>query len=355
LPSSSVQLLACAKAPPTLHQNRARDLRAAAAPGGIQRYQEAFPEGFFRGSLFVFDERVSVRSSGPGAPRAAASGRFTALQPPTGTAIQSVQHSVGSACVAVVVGTTACFPCQGRAVVPICSHVMSRSLQSRAGRWRAQATRLIRPLMSCWAGACAAMRRATTTRSAAAARCAGCWCSCAARARVWRCAGAVPWPCARAPRRSPWHAPLLAALKIVTALAALMHSLLLYPGTSNACRHADMGMRAGQLSRCPRRQRHQPVVGQKTDFGAHLHMCRPRGPQTARTERPAAPSASSAVRAAPTVPQPPPLLGRTLSPAGAPSRWRARARRLPRRAGCASCACTASGRTAVSCAAAGRA
>ena len=48
------------------------DLRAAAAPGGIQRYLEAFPEGFFRGSLFVFDERVSVRSSGPGAPRAAA-------------------------------------------------------------------------------------------------------------------------------------------------------------------------------------------------------------------------------------------------------------------------------------------
>ena len=38
-------------------------------PGGIQRYMEAFPghDSLFRGSLFVFDERISVPSTAGGA------------------------------------------------------------------------------------------------------------------------------------------------------------------------------------------------------------------------------------------------------------------------------------------------
>lgn len=42
---------------------------AVCAPGGVQRYMEAFPgpDSLFRGSLFVFDERVSVPTACSGA------------------------------------------------------------------------------------------------------------------------------------------------------------------------------------------------------------------------------------------------------------------------------------------------
>ena len=32
--------------------------------GGIHKYLERFPEGFYRGKLFVFDERYAISSNG---------------------------------------------------------------------------------------------------------------------------------------------------------------------------------------------------------------------------------------------------------------------------------------------------